>query len=163
MNRQEVSSSSLEHMRAELRSRGGRLTPQRQIVLEALHRIPGHVTAEQILEEIGASHPNINLSTIYRNLELFEELGLVYHAHMGHGPGSYHLSSRGTHNHLVCRNCGAEIDADIRALGSVEDELMAHHGFEADFSHFAVSGLCRSCRRRLDAGTEEPLGSSVKP
>jgi Fur family ferric uptake transcriptional regulator len=136
----------LQELRAQVRDRGGRITPQREVVLAALHRMPEHVTAEGILEEISEEHPNINLTTIYRTLELFEELGIVYHAHMGHGPGSYHLSSRGTHNHLVCRRCGAEIDADIRSLARVEDEVLALHGFEADFSHFAVTGLCGECR-----------------
>jgi Fur family transcriptional regulator, ferric uptake regulator len=137
---------SLETLRARVRERGGRITPQREVVLEALHRLPEHVTAEDILADINDAHPNINLTTIYRTLELFEELGIVYHAHMGHGPGSYHLSSRGSHNHLVCERCGKEIDADIRSLARVEDEVMALHGFEVDFSHFAVTGTCCECR-----------------
>jgi Fur family ferric uptake transcriptional regulator len=142
----DLPSPSTLRLREQIRERGGRVTPQREIVLEALHRLPEHVTAEQILEDVSGRNPNINLTTIYRTLELFEELGLVYHAHMGHGAGSYHLSSRGTHNHLVCRFCGAEIDADIRSLAGVEDEVMARHGFEADFSHFAITGLCSACR-----------------
>ena len=133
-------------MREELRGRGGRVTPQREIVLEALHRMPGHVTAEEVYDEIRSDHPNVNLSTVYRTLELFEELGLVYHTHMGHGPGSYHLSSRGTHDHLVCRRCGREMEAEIRALREVTRELIEEHGFEPDFSHFAVVGRCKACR-----------------
>lgn len=138
--------TSLERLREELRSRGGRVTPQREIVLEALHRLPGHVTAEQILEEVAPDHPNINLSTIYRTLDLFEGLGLVYHTHMGHGPGSYHLASRGTHHHLVCSRCGAVISAELGSLGELRTEAARRYGFEADLSHFAVTGLCRKCR-----------------
>ena len=146
-------SDPLDALRAQVRDRGGRVTPQRELVLQALYRLPEHATAEEILAEVSGSHPNLNLTTIYRTLELFEELGIVYHAHMGHGPGSYHLSSRGCHNHLVCQRCGKQIDADIRTLAKVEEEVLARHGFEADFSHFAVTGLCAECRAARAAGT----------
>jgi Fur family ferric uptake transcriptional regulator len=137
---------TLEQMREELRARGGRVTPQREIVLAALYKMPGHVTAEEVHEVVAADHPSINQSTVYRTLELLEELGLVYHSHVGHGSNSYHLASRGWHLHLVCQNCGVEIEADLESLEPVARELRTRYGFEPDFSHFAVVGVCADCK-----------------
>lgn len=130
-----------------LRARGYRLTPQRQLVLEAVTSL-GHATSDQILEHVRRTADGVNISTIYRTLELLEELGLVTHAHLGHGTPTYHPAADADHLHLVCRDCGLVVEADIgRAAGLVE-ELEVTHGFEADLRHFAIFGRCDDCRHR---------------
>ena len=89
----------------ELRARGYRVTPQRQLVLEAVAALE-HATPEEICAEVQRTARGVNISTIYRTLELLEELGLVKHAHLGHGPPNYHLATEADHVHLVCRDCG---------------------------------------------------------
>jgi len=86
----------------ELRAKGLRLTPQRQLVLEAVREL-GHATPEEVADRVRASHPGINLSTIYRNLETLENVGLVQHTHLGHGGATYHAAEELTHLHLVCQ------------------------------------------------------------
>ena len=68
----------------ELRDKGLRLTPQRELVLQAVREL-GHATPEEVAEKVRKSHPGINLSTVYRNLETLENVGLVQHTHLGHG------------------------------------------------------------------------------
>ena len=75
----------------ELRQKGLRLTPQRELVLQAVREL-GHATPEEVAESVRKSHPGINLSTIYRNLETLENVGLVKHAHLGHGGATYHAA-----------------------------------------------------------------------
>ena len=89
----------------ELRARGYRVTPQRQLVLEAVTKLE-HATPEEICASVQQTARGVNISTIYRSLELLEQLGLVTHTHLGHGAPRYHLAAEAEHVHLVCAGCG---------------------------------------------------------
>jgi len=129
----------------QLRARGYRLTPQRQLVLEAIARL-GHATPDQIIAEVRETATGVNISTVYRTLDLLEELALVTHTHLGHGAPTYHVANDAEHVHLVCRACGgiAEVSPDV--VSATVERLAADHGFEADVQHFAVFGRCAACR-----------------
>ncbi len=127
-----------------LRSRGYRLTPQRQLVLQAVDTLD-HGTPDEICAEVRRTAPSVNISTVYRALELLEELGLVTHAHLGHGPPTYHAVSGEGHVHLVCRTCGGVTDVPASITDDLVARLAADHGFESDVSHFAVHGRCAEC------------------
>ena len=129
---------------AELRRRGYRLTPQRQLVLEAVGEL-GHATPEEIVTAVRRTASGVNISTVYRTLELLEELGLVQHAHLGHGASTYSVTSDDDHVHLVCRHCGGIEEAPPSVVGPVVAELAATRGFTVDVGHFAVFGRCREC------------------
>src|SRR5687767_5891777 len=88
-----------------LRDRGYRLTPQRQLVLEAVSALR-HATPEEVCAEVRRTASGINISTVYRTLDLLEELGLVTHTHLGHGAPTYSAATDEEHLHLVCRHCG---------------------------------------------------------
>lgn len=88
----------------------------------------------------------VNISTVYRTLELLEELGLVKHAHLGHGPPNYHLAAEAEHIHLVCRGCDNVQDVDPRAASGLADVLERDFGFETDVHHLTVYGKCKDCR-----------------
>jgi Fur family ferric uptake transcriptional regulator len=133
-----------EGWQAELRARGYRLTPQRQLVLEAVGGL-GHGTPEAIAAAVRKSAPAVNISTVYRTLELLEELGLVQHTHLGHGAPTYSVASDDDHVHLVCRDCGGVQEADSALLDDVVRRLSADVGFTVDVGHFAVFGRCRGC------------------
>jgi Fur family transcriptional regulator, ferric uptake regulator len=124
---------------AQLRSRGLRVTPQREQVLAAVREL-GHATPEQIGERV----PGVDVTTVYRTLELLEELGLVRHAHLGHGPPSYR-PAEDDHIHVVCHTCGKVVDADPVLVDDMADRLRAERGFVLDRSHFTVFGRCREC------------------
>jgi Fur family ferric uptake transcriptional regulator len=128
----------------ELRDKGLRLTPQRELVLSAV-RILGHATPEEVAEKVRATHPGINLSTVYRNLETLENVGLVQHTHLGHGGATYHAAEELTHLHLVCGDCGSVGDAPIDAAANFVQNLADDYGFKTDVTHFAVYGLCAAC------------------
>jgi Fur family ferric uptake transcriptional regulator len=124
---------------AELRARGLRVTPQREQVLTAVREL-GHATPEQISERVSG----VDVTTIYRTLELLEELGLVRHAHLGHGAPSYR-PAEDDHIHVVCHTCGKVVDANPGLVDDMAGRLRTESGFLLDRSHFTVFGRCREC------------------
>ncbi|MEO3808102.1 Fur family transcriptional regulator [Sphaerisporangium sp. B11E5] len=129
----------------ELRSRGYRVTPQRQLVLEAVTRL-GHATPEDICGEVQETARGVNISTVYRTLELLEELGMVTHTHLGHGAPTYHLASEADHVHLVCRNCEKVTEVRPEVVQGLVDTLDREQGFVTDVHHLTIFGQCRDCR-----------------
>lgn len=127
-----------------LRANGGRVTVSRRLLLECLYAGNGHRTAEELVKEVRASAPDAHLSTIYRNLEELERLGVIEHAHLGHGPANYHLTVSG-HGHLVCERCGTAEEAPESFFEDLARQARHASGFSIRPHHFAVVGLCRNC------------------
>lgn len=130
---------------ARLRGHGFRITPQRQLVLEAVEELR-HGTPEEILAEVQRTATGVNLSTIYRTLEVLEEVGLVTHAHIGHGPPTYHAVDDEVHIHLVCDRCGSVQSVPAEVAEGFVAALETDYQFRTDISHVSVHGLCQSCR-----------------
>jgi Fur family ferric uptake transcriptional regulator len=131
----------------QLRARGYRVTPQRQLVLEAVARL-GHATPEEIGAQVQQTARGVNISTIYRTLELLEQIGMVTHTHLGHGAPTYHLATDADHVHLVCRDCGRITEIGPDAIRPLITALEERHGFETDVGHLTVFGRCQECRPR---------------
>lgn len=129
---------------AELRARGYRLTPQRQLVLEAVGDL-GHATPEEIATAVRRTASALNISTVYRTLELLEELGLVRHTHLGHGAPTYSAAGNDDHVHLVCRDCDGVEEASTELVADVVARLAVEKGFTLDVGHFVLFGRCRAC------------------
>jgi Fe2+ or Zn2+ uptake regulation protein len=127
-----------------LRSKGERVTAARRLVLETLVATSEHVTAEEILERVQETHPEVHRATVYRTLDTLTRVGVAEHTHLGHGPAVYHLVDD-AHQHLVCEVCGKVIEAPASLFRDVEDSLRSDYGFEMRPLHFAVVGRCRRC------------------
>ena len=128
-----------------LRARGLRLTAQRQLVLEAVHSL-GHATPDQVHARVAETAAGVNITTVYRTLELLEELGLVTHAHLSHGAPTYHTVGEVQHVHLVCRGCEKVTEVSSRVLGPLAGTLLADQDFAIDIGHVALFGKCAECR-----------------
>ena len=130
-------------LRAALRSRGLRVTPQRLAVHGALQALGRHSTAEEVLERVHGSVPGVSLPTVYAALELLVDLGLAARVHAGR---ALRFDPRAQpHHHLVCSRCGAvsDLDADIE-LGPALDRARAL-GARASGAEVIVRGLCADC------------------
>jgi Fe2+ or Zn2+ uptake regulation protein len=130
---------------ALMRARGLRVSAARRLVVGALLAADGPMSAEQIAEGIGGRVPSSDIASVYRNLQAFEEIGLVRHVHLGHGPGLHALAVAGEREYLTCERC-----ADYRAvapeeLDAVRGMIEGHFGYRASFTHFPIVGLCPSC------------------
>ena len=128
----------------ELRDKGLRLTPQRELVLKAVREL-GHATPEEIAGRIHRTHPGINLSTVYRNLEILENVGFVQHTHLGHGGATYSSTEVLEHFHLTCGICGKVTEAPLSASDDFIKKLVDEFGFTPDVTHFAIYGTCADC------------------
>jgi Fur family ferric uptake transcriptional regulator len=120
------------------------MTPQRQLVLDAVRAL-GHATPEQICTEVQRAAPAVNITTIYRTLDLMERIGLVRHTHLGHGAPTYSEQEH-QHVHLVCHSCGTVTEAPTDLMDGLTHRLRSDTGFALDPSHVALSGICSTCR-----------------
>lgn len=127
-----------------LRERGYRATPQRELVLAAVQRLR-HATPDEVLAEVRRHSASLNLSTVYRTLEVLEEVGLIRHAHLSDRVPTYHALGDDEHFHLVCRGCGAVLSVGSGEAAAFVDALRAEHGFAADLGHLTVFGTCADC------------------
>ena len=132
-------------LRTTLHERGLRMTPQRQLVLDAVREL-GHATPEQICTRVQRAAPAVNITTVYRTLDLMERIGLVRHTHLGHGAPSYSEHEH-QHVHLVCHRCGAVVETEPELLEQLAGRLRDASGFELDVTHVALSGRCEECAR----------------
>lgn len=129
-----------EQAAALLRSNGLRLSSSRRIVLEGLLQAEGPISADFLASDRGCDLP-----TAYRNLDLFERLGMVRHVHIGHGPGLYALVGDEDPTYLVCEGCGRVDRLPLGDVESVRKRIAGSTGFEAHFTHFPILGLCSGC------------------
>jgi Fur family ferric uptake transcriptional regulator len=143
--RAQLPHSPVEDVLDRLRARGSRVTTSRRLLVRSLVEAGGHRTAEELAAEVQSLAPDVHISTIYRNLEELERLGVVMHAHLGHGPATYHLTPA-AHGHLVCEKCGGTFEAPDELFGGLAASAMTSFGFEIDPHHFAVLGRCAACR-----------------
>jgi Fur family ferric uptake transcriptional regulator len=141
---------SVSELKAELRQRGLRMTPQRQLILDAVADMHGHVSADQVYQHVVRVFPDVNISTVYRTLEVLEELGVVRHTHFHDGVAQYERTDAARHHHMVCSRCGADTELDLEVLQPLADELKRQYGFEADLAHSAIVGICRECATPRD-------------
>jgi Fur family ferric uptake transcriptional regulator len=128
-----------------LREKGYRLTPQRELVLQAVEDL-GHGTPDEVLTKLREQSSAINISTVHRTLELLEELGLVRHTHLTDRAPTYHTMSTPPHVHLVCRGCERVFEAEPATFADMTARLERDHGFETDLGHLTLFGLCQACR-----------------
>lgn len=138
---------SARNIAAELTKQGYRLTPQRLMILSAIEESDSHISAEEIHARIVARYPNVNVSTVYRTLELLKRLSLVTETDLGEGRVRYHPAEKGHHHHLVCQECGAIVDLDESLLTPLKSALLREYQFSADLKHLAILGRCLNCAR----------------
>jgi Fur family ferric uptake transcriptional regulator len=129
-----------------LRRRGFRITPQREMIIQALAHGNAHATAEQVYTDVRQRSQAINLATVYRTLDLLVDTGLASRVLMADGQALYSTVQHGPHLHLVCRQCAATFTADASLLSDIEQVLESKYSFQADLQHISLVGVCEKCR-----------------
>ncbi len=139
-----ATTTSVEGVLALVRSRGGRATASRRVLLEILFESRDHRSVEELAAAVQARAPEVHLSTVYRNLEELQRLGVIVHTHLGHGPAAYQLASD-AHSHLLCERCGRRIEAPEDLFDGLARAAAERFGFTIDPRHFAILGRCAGC------------------
>lgn len=133
-------------IRSALRERGQRWTPQRRVLVDVLTSVSGHVTGAEIIQRCRAVEPGTTPSTVYRALDVLEELGLVRHSHGADGREEYHVRPDGEHAHLHCTDCGRSWDIPAAEARRLVRGLEEARDFEIEVSHISIAGRCADCR-----------------
>jgi Fur family ferric uptake transcriptional regulator len=132
-------------IRDRLHARGLRWTPQRRVLIEVLSHADGHVTGAELIERCRELDPATTPSTVYRTLDVLEELGIVRHAHGADGREEFHVLPESDHGHLHCLGCRETWEIGAREAAAFVATLRAERGFAVELSHLSISGLCRGC------------------
>ena len=132
-------------VRERLHARGLRWTPQRRVLIEVLSRSDGHVTGAELVERCRDLDPATTPSTVYRTLDVLEELGIVRHAHGADGREEFHVLPSADHGHLHCLGCRETWEIGAGEASALVAALRADRGFAVELSHLSIAGLCRAC------------------
>jgi Fur family ferric uptake transcriptional regulator len=133
----------------KLRERGFRITPQREIVLSVLHQLNGPASADHVYQQVQGISEAIDISTVYRTLDLLKEFGIVMTIDPGDGTRVYEfVGLDGPHVHLVCSKCGSVQGVDITSIEPFAAFVRDRFAFELDLEHLSLVGVCEGCRRR---------------
>jgi Fur family ferric uptake transcriptional regulator len=128
-----------------LRARGLRWTPQRRTVIEVLAEADGHVTGAELVDRCRARDATTIPSTVYRTLDVLEELGLVRHGHGADGREEFHVRPTPEHGHLHCAECETTWEIGPARAAAVAEALRRDDGFEVDIGHVTLVGRCATC------------------
>ncbi len=140
-----------EKVVAFFQSKGIRWTPQRQLILAALEHTTGHVSAEEIYQDVIKQFPGVNLSTVYRTLELLSEMGvLVKVFNHSEDRDRFELVGEILHHHLVCKSCGQVTEMEEEDIQLIKERSLERYGFALELNHFMGYGLCQECRLKTD-------------
>jgi Fur family ferric uptake transcriptional regulator len=137
--------SGWESVRDRLRARGLRWTPQRRMLVEVLSAADGHVTGSEIVERCRIRDPATTPSTVYRTLDVLEDLGLVRHGHGPDGREEFHMLPEAEHGHLYCEGCGGTWNLNAREAAGFTRSLAQRRAFVVDLSHVTIVGRCATC------------------
>ncbi len=140
---------AIERTLGAIRDHGGRVTDQRRAILRVLFEQSDHVTVDDLAERVHERLPDVHVTTVYRFLDTLEEMALVTHVHLGHGPAAYHLSDS-RHTHVVCDSCGTIGVIDDATLRLWSQQLQQADGFILVHQHFALAGRCAQCGPATD-------------
>lgn len=136
---------------ARLRAQGLRWTPQRRLLIEVLAGIKGHVTGADLVERCRQFDPATTPSTVYRTMDVLEEVGLIRHGHGADGREEYHVLPSVEHGHLYCERCGSVAEICEDEIASVSALFRERHAFEVDGSHITIVGRCSGCHGTAEA------------
>ena len=146
-----------DQLRRALKDHGLRMTPQRLLILEVVSGMHGHISVEQVHQHVIEHFPDVHITTVYRTLEVLEELGIVRHTHFHDGVAQYQRTDEAPHHHLVCTVCHGDTELDVDILLPLAAEIERRYGFKSDLAHTAIVGVCQACqgRRQLRATSQQ--------
>jgi len=140
-----------EHFLLYMKERGLRVTSERLGLFEEIYRQHGHIDAEELLAALKASGYKISRATVYRNLDLLVDCGLVTKQRLGRNRYLYeHLHAGQHHDHLVCTQCGRVVEFVSPGIAALQARICQAHGFSPQHHQLQIQGLCNACSEALE-------------
>ena len=144
-----TNTASLENSRRALNVSGLRMTNQRALILEVIHRGQGHLDADEIYRQARHKQPRLSLSTVYRNLQALKKLGLVEELHFDEAHHHYETKSSVQHHHLVCIGCGKVVEFECPLSKKMKDNISRENGFLVIDEEVRMRGYCPECQQKM--------------
>lgn len=129
-----------------LRRAGHKMTPQRLMIVRVLRHADGHVSAAQIADQVRGVYPFVDVSTVYRTLDVLKRMRLATSTDMGSGDAVFEWAPEQPHHHLICSSCGFVTELGHEYLDKLAQRIGTDFGFSPDLTHFAIFGQCRGCQ-----------------
>ncbi|MDD3027889.1 MAG: Fur family transcriptional regulator [Erysipelotrichaceae bacterium] len=137
-----------------LKAKGYKLTSQRKIIIEALiEHSKEHLTAEQLHQVVRQSNPDIGLATVYRNVKMLCDLGIIETLNLNDGFVRYEIApvqKKHRHHHLICTNCHQVIEVEEDLMDSIEQIFAQSYGFKVSDHETKFYGLCARCQKKTN-------------
>jgi len=141
----------LEYLREKLKEKGFKLTPQRRAILDIILETEGkHLSAEEIYDLVKVKCPDIGLATVYRTMQMFEEVGLVYKHNFDEVRSRYEINHHNEyhqHHHLICVGCSKVIEVEEDLLEQLESGIEKKYNFKISNHNVKFFGYCEKCRK----------------
>lgn len=137
--------SRVEHAVDQLKSGGVRMTPQRYAILQYLMESHDHPTADDIFRALSPQYPSLSVATVYNNLKVFIDAGLVRELTYGDDSSRFD-ADLSDHYHAICTKCGTMVDFEHSPIQEVEEAAAASTGFSVFGHRMEVYGLCPTCK-----------------
>ena len=144
-----AAATDIDSILEELKSKGHRVTPQRREIIRALMEAGGPQSVSQLRERLGARFPEIGVDTVYRNLHLLVDLGIINQINLLAKKGDLFEVGSSHHHHLVCLDCGEVLCLERCLLEDMELESARKYDFKITGHSFEIYGYCANCRRKL--------------
>ena len=135
-----------DEVRERLHERGLRWTPQRRLLVDVLSKTDGHITGAELVERCREQDPEVTPSTVYRTLDVLEDIGLIRHAHGLDGREEFHVRPAREHGHLHCTVCHRAWEISAEDVAGLVDDFERTRGFRVDLGHLSVVGVCHDCQ-----------------
>ena len=132
-----------------------RSTEQRQLMLKIIQQAEGHLDADEIYRQARQKSPSISLSTVYRSLQLFKELGLIEEHQFDGMRRYYEAMPRTKHHHLVCLGCGRVFEFKCPSAKRLKSRISREEGFKVTDAEVRLVGYCPDCQQRLSGNMTE--------
>ncbi len=126
---------------------GKRITSQRRLLLDILWQADGHLDADELFRRAKLKEPHISLSTVYRNLRLFKESGMITERHFVEEHHHYEVTPQSDHHHLICLGCGQVVEVNSDQIDNKAQEIGTKHGYEVVRSDLHIEGYCSNCKK----------------
>lgn len=144
-----TSPKQIERLKEQLKLKGYKLTPQRRAVVNMVIENKGsHLTAEELYDLVKKDCPEIGLATVYRTIQLLEEIGLLSKLNLDDGCNRYELIDEDEihqHHHLICRKCGKVIEVEEDLLEVIEKTVESKYNFMIENHSLKFIGICEDC------------------
>ena len=136
-----------------LRRAGYKRTGQRDLILSVFLQTEGHLSAEDLYQQVKSKDPTVGFTTVYRTLKLLGECGLAREERLGDGRRRYeHQFNHQHHDHLICTDCGELIEFYSEVIEKKQDEIAATYGFQPTHHSLRIFGICQACRQKRAGG-----------